>query len=129
MEKNINAAKELLANYKAITLDQIIKIHAEITEQEDIIPSGYDIMEKLTGFSSVSKCMLCQEAQKLANNNHNFCKYCIYINSDEIYDYYSCVNETYKALGEAYTPEKIYDALQDRIEFLEQSIVNYESQL
>lgn len=127
MKRNINAAKELLAKYKSITINQITEVYNKLKEQEDITPCGYDVMEQITGFSSIIKCMLCQEAKKLAKRDIYYCQYCIYtINTS---DDYLCVEETYKALGDAYTPEDIYNALQARIEFLKQSIEIYEAQL
>lgn len=128
MERNIKAAKELLVKYESITIDQITKVYNMIIEQEgeDITPSGYDVMERITGFSSITKCILCQEAKKLSQKNIYYCQCCIYtINSS---DDYLCVEETYKALGNAHTPEDIYNALQARIEFLKQSINIYEAQ-
>lgn len=128
MERNIKAAKELLAKYESITVDQITEVYNKIREQEkeNIIPSGYDVMERITGFSSITKCMLCQEAKKLNQKDIYYCQCCIYtINTS---DNYLCVEETYKALGNAYTPEDIYNALQARIEFLKQSINIYEAQ-
>jgi hypothetical protein len=128
MERNIKAAKELLAKYESITIDQITKVYNMIIEQEgeDITPSGYDVMEQITGFSSIAKCMLCQEAKKLIQKDIYYCQCCIYTinNSDD----YLCIEETYKAIGEADTPEDIYNALQARIEFLKQSINIYEAQ-
>lgn len=127
MKRNIKAAKELLAKYKSITIDQITEVYNKIIEQEDITPCGYDVMERITGFSSITKCMLCQEAKKLSQKDIYYCQYCIYtINTS---DDYLCVEETYKALGDVYTPENIYNALQDRIKFLKQSIETYETQL
>jgi hypothetical protein len=128
MERNIKAAKELLVKYESITIDQITKVYNMIIEQEEenITPSGYDVMERITGFSSIVKCILCQEAKKLVQKNIYYCRCCIYtINSS---DDYLCVEETYKALGNAHTPEDIYNALQARIEFLKQSINIYEAQ-
>jgi hypothetical protein len=83
-------------------------------------------MERITGFSSIAKCMLCQEAKKLSQKDIYYCQCCIYTinNSDD----YLCIEETYKAIGEAHTPEDIYNALQARIEFLKQSINIYEAQ-
>jgi hypothetical protein len=128
MERNIKAAKELLVKYESITIDQITKVYNMIREQEEenITPSGYDVMERITGFSSIVKCILCQEAKKLVQKDNYYCQCCIYtINSS---DDYLCVEETYKALGNAHTPEDIYNALQARIEFLKQSINIYEAQ-
>lgn len=128
MERNIKAAKELLAKYESITIDQITEVYNMIIEQEgkDITPSGYDVMERITGFSSIAKCILCQEAKKLSQKDIYYCQCCIYtINTS---DDYLCVEETYKALGNAHTPEDIYNALQARIEFLKQSINIYEAQ-
>ena len=127
MERNINAAKELLAKYKSITIDQITEVYNKMIEQEeDIMPNGYDVMEQITGFSSTVKCMLCQEAKKLVQKNIYYCQCCIYtINS--VFDYL-CIEETYRAIGDAHTPEDIYNALQARIEFLNQTINIYEAQ-
>lgn len=128
MERNIKAAKELLAKYESITIDQITEVYNKIIEQEgeDITPNGYDVMEQITGFSSIVKCMLCQEAKKLTQKDIYYCQGCIYtINTS---DDYLCVEETYKAIGNAHTPEDIHNALQARIEFLKQSINIYEAQ-
>ena len=128
MERNIKAAKELLVRYEFITIDLITEVYNKIIEREgeDITPSGYDVMEQITGFSSIAKCILCQEAKKLSQKDIYYCQCCIYtINSS---DDYLCIEETYKAIGEAHTPEDIYNALQARIEFLKQSINIYEAQ-
>ena len=127
MERNINAAKELLAKYKSITIDQITEVYNKMIEQEeDIMPNGYDVMEQITGFSSTVKCMLCQEAKKLVQKNIYYCQCCIYtINTSADY---LCIEETYRAIGDAHTPEDIYNALQARIEFLNQTINIYEAQ-
>ena len=128
MERNINAAKELLVKYEFITIDLITEVYNKIIEREgeDITPSGYDVMEQITGFSSTAKCILCQEAKKLVQKDNYYCQCCIYtINTSADY---LCIEETYRALGDAHTPEDIYNALQARIEFLKQSINIYEAQ-
>lgn len=135
MEKNINAARQLLERYESITLEMITEIWEKIKDPEvDPFFSNYggSVLKELTGFGSLTKCLLCAEARQLAQqteyakNNPAYCFHCIYVNNKQKLDSYLCVEDTYRNLLRAKTPQEIYSALQLRIEFLQQAIQDYE---
>ena len=135
MEKNINAARQLLEKYESITLEMITEIWERL-EDSDAHPffsnSGSSVLKELTGFGSLVKCLLCTEARQLAQqteyaqNNPAYCFHCIYVNNTQKLDSYLCVEDTYRNLMHAETPQEIYSALQLRIEFLQKAIQDYE---
>lgn len=135
MEKNINAARQLLEKYKSITLEMITEVWEKIKDPEldsFIANYGGSVLKELTGFGSLTKCLLCTEAKQLdqqteyAQNNPIYCNHCIYVNYTQKSNGYSCVEDTYRNLLHAKTPQEIYSALQLRIEFLQKAIQDYE---
>ena len=137
MEKNINAARRLLEKYKSITLEMITETWERIKDPDPeanpfFSNSGSAVLKELTGFGSLIKCLLCTEARQLAQqteyarNNPAYCFHCIYVNNVQKLDSYLCVEDTYRNLMHAETPQEIYSALQLRIEFLQKAIQDYE---
>jgi lipopolysaccharide biosynthesis glycosyltransferase len=87
-------------------------------------------MLHLTGFSSDAHCKLCIGAKAIAKSNVStiyckHCKHCIYSLVSEKKSFH-CLNETYNKLAHSDTPETTYEALQERIKFLEETINTYE---
>ena len=117
---NIEAAKELLTLYKSITIEQI-------KEKYELYKEGFEVMLHLTGFSSDTQCKLCIGAKAIAKSNVSIiqCKHCIYSLVSEEKSFH-CLNETYNKLAHSDTPETTYEALQERIKFLEEAINAYE---
>ena len=124
---NINAAEKLLSKYKEITLEQLEERFESLNAKLCKECNGANIMESFTGFGSCSTCMLCLEAKKLSPNPPNFCKdvcdYCVYKLSNGHYPY--CLDELYDNIADSSSAKELYEALQERINYLEQTIKLY----
>ena len=125
---NINAAEKLLSKYKEITLEQLEERFESLNAKLCRECSGGNVMESFTGFGSCSTCMLCIEAKKLLPNysNHykDFCEYCVYtLSNDVCYPY--CLDELYNKIVYSSNAKELYEALQERINYLEQTIKLY----
>ena len=126
---NIISAKNLLNQYKAITLSDLQE------RKEQLSPNGkysncLAILESFTGFGSINSCQLCRAAKNLAKNWTEpkvFCQYCIY--KDNHFDDYYCVDITYSAICNAETVEELYNAVQARIKVLSKAIRDYEDNI
>lgn len=119
---NLNAAQELLKLYKTITLNQIKVEYKQLLNTKNHDIAGHDVLEVITGFGSNEKCKLCTEARQIAKSNDPriFCQHCVY--NDGYYDDFYCIDTTYTAICNAENPDDIYQALQDRIIYLEKII-------
>jgi uncharacterized protein (DUF433 family) len=99
---------ELLKSYKSITLEEI----------QDWVNNGESdvllFMKEKTGYGSIFTCVLC------LNYYDDGCVDCIYDGN------YGCMDkestETYHAIYDATTPEDLYTAIQNRIEYIESLI-------
>lgn len=122
---NIKSANELLELYQSITIEHIKQVYDMLTSQSNKHIFGHDVLEQLTGFGSYDSCKLCTEAKLISNSKDPrvFCKHCIY--ADSHYDDFYCIDVTYTAICDADTPEEIYEALQDRLNYLKQTLENY----
>ena len=111
--KNLKAAKELLENYKNITLEQLKDIYKKHPDWE-----GQVVMSIITGFGTIY-CPICKEAS-------NGCEECIYsfriVNSWAI----PCRDIIYKEMEEASSAEELFKAIQKRISYLSHIIQWYE---
>lgn len=119
MIKNLQAAKELLAHYKSITLAQL---ELEWNDWEDqlsefgSVVDGGDVMSGLTGFGTTGSCTLCQAC-------NTQCHHCLYsLLSDYDKHDYACLDKTYHLVSDATSFEELYRGLQFRIERLEKAI-------
>ena len=118
---------KLIEQYKSITLAQLEE--AFITNQGIC---GSSIMSKLTGFGSHEHCIICQSALQRKKEAHditidvydNACDYCIYkqfpvgTNRDSLH----CLDNTFRAISLSHTADELYQALQARINKLENLI-------
>lgn len=124
---NINAAKKLLSKYKEITLEQLEERFESLNTKLCRECSGAIVMESFTGFGSCSTCILCLEAKKLSpklsNYREDFCEHCIYKFSNVCYPY--CLDELYDKIVRSSNAKELYEALQERINYLEQTIKLY----
>lgn len=112
--KNIKAAKELLEKYKSITLEQL-----EEDYEKDPILSGFDILNKITGFGNTTSCILC----KAINEE---CVNCIYsFRIDE--RPFPCIDKIYTEMDKATSAEELFNAIQKRISYLTHIIEWYET--
>ena len=124
---NINAAEKLLSKYKEITLEQLEERFESLKIKLCRDCYGKDVMESFTGFGSCSTCMLCLEARKLSldclNYFEDFCEHCVYKFSNVCYPY--CVDKLYYKIVCSSNAKELYEALQERINYLEQIIKLY----
>lgn len=111
--KNIEAAKELLEEYKSITLEQL-------EYQYKICPNyrGKIIMQSFTDFGT-THCILCRSA-------FNHCSNCIYSFIDKK-PALKCKDIIYKEMENATSAEELYNAIQKRISYLTHIIEWYET--
>lgn len=124
---NILSAKALLALYQEITLEQVQEREQHVRKQ-GLKPDGVLILESLTGFGCTTTCTLCREAKTIAQNweeSKVFCKHCIY--NDGWFDDFYCIDITYQAICHATTAKEVYEALQQRIDYLAKVINEYEN--
>ena len=118
MVKNLEAAKELLAHYKSLTLAYLQSEWQKFSDQfgSEMSITGGDVMQGITGFGTTGSCTLCHACR--VN-----CDECIYSVMDDVdEDYYTCLDITYYKMDNAFTPEKLYEAIQFRIARLEKAI-------
>ena len=127
MVMNINAAEKLLSKYKEITLEQLEERFESLSTKLCRECDGEDIMESFTGFGSCSTCILCLEAKKLSHSNSNrcedFCECCVYKRDNAVYPY--CIDGLYNKISCSSNAKELYEVLQERINYLEQTIKLY----
>lgn len=124
---NINAAERLLSKYKEITLEQLEERFESLKIKLCRECDGETVIESFTGFGSCSTCILCLEAKKLSHTNSNyfedFCGHCVYKLNSTHYPY--CIDDLYNKISFSYNAKELYEALQERINYLEQTIKLY----
>lgn len=120
----MKALVNLIKKYKTITLEQLKGLFNEENT------SGDDVMRLVTGFGDIESCSICEDARQKAPKRERYsCEYCIYrklfpnTDPDSLY----CINDSYYRISEADTAEELYEAIQERIQVLEEAIENYES--
>lgn len=123
MIKNLEAAEELLALYKSLTLTEIQyqwdkyveSIDPELLDEYTWV-SGGDVLGSITGFGTTGSCKLCKACEVV-------CSDCLYSKlNDYTEDDYPCLDNTYHLVDNCVTPEDLYTNLQLRIERLEEAI-------
>lgn len=115
MIKNLEAFKALLAHYKSITLTELQYQWQKLEEDCDFdyTADGGDVMGGITGFGTTGSCTLCQACNCV-------CAECVHSLSPDYNGIeYPCLNRSYLEMDEATCPEDLYDAIQDRIEYME----------
>ncbi len=118
----IKAAKELIDKYQSITLEQLKSLWCIESEQNpNWTIDGEWILNLITGFGSCA-CLLC----KAANQN---CTLCIHqYNPSWYYKGCACMDNLYRQMKEAMTPEELYGYIQKRIIYLNELISYAEQQ-
>lgn len=117
----INAAKKLIQEYKNITLENLIKEWNKYQSWENV--EGDTILNSFTGFGDKSECPLCVQANKR-------CEHCIHKYNPNWEDKreYPCLEETYDKIEESKDADSLYEAIQERINYLEKLISYAEQQ-
>lgn len=108
----IKATNELIDKYQSITLEQLRSLWEKESEQnpECIIDGGW-VLSLLTGFGSCA-CVLC----KAANQDCSLCIHKYRPNWDK--HGLPCTDPLYFNMEKAKTPEKLYECIKNRIEYL-----------
>lgn len=128
---NINAARRLLEKYQSITLDELTKVwlNLELELGNECEIQGSDVLAEITGFGCTGTCMLCKEAQTLKVGGESYCNHCIY----SIHGYPSidmfCLDNTYDAIVDAENEKQLFEAIQNRIKYLKETINFYENRI
>lgn len=113
---NINAAKELVKMYDNLTLEDFERKWFDGV-------SGGRILQTFTGFGSPRKCILCKEAEVLADE-HYCCSCCIYGGV------YRCVEAPYYSdIQDSYSPEELLKAVRNRSNYIKTLIKEIEENL
>lgn len=131
MEK-LKAAEELLKQYKSITVEQLEVFWASLSIKLCRPIHGSEVMHPLTGFSSSIDCKICKSAGYLDATlylpNCLNCIYSYYPDENAPYvDELFCAGSTYEAMEYAHTAQELYNAIQNRIDFLQEAINNYKN--
>jgi hypothetical protein len=120
----MKALLKLIEKYKGISLELLKGLFNEENT------TGDDVMNLITGFGNINECSICKDAKQRSSRNLFYnCEFCIYKKlfpepeSDKLY----CLNESYDNIAKADTAEKLYKAIQERIQVLEQAIEDYEN--
>lgn len=115
----IDAAKELIQEYKNITLEQLEEFYEDIVNFED----GKDVLHEITGFGYIGTCILCIHAEcKCENCIHK------YNPNWENKREFPCTNDSYNKMSNAKDADALYKAIQKRIKYLEKLISYAEQQ-
>lgn len=120
----MEALLKLIEKYKGISLELLEGLFNEENT------TGDDVMRLVTGFGDMQSCSICEDArQKALKGQRNYCECCIYrklfpnTDPDSLY----CTNDSYYRISEAENAEELYEAIQERIQVLEQAIEDYEN--
>lgn len=120
MVKNLEAAKELVELYRSITIEQLEEMYNKLYEEDDEV-FFENILHEITGFGSVSSCHLCKPIG-------GYCQNCIHGQWEDCTANCPCIdNETYENIADAESIEELYDAIQDRADYLESLIKELEN--
>lgn len=123
---NINAARKLLEKYQSITLDELTMVWLKLELDNEEI-KGEDVLAEITGFGCTGTCTLCQEAKSLKVDEESYCNHCIYsIHGSPSGDLF-CLNNTYNAIVDAKNEKQLFEAIQNRIKYLKETIDSYEN--
>lgn len=118
---NTEAFIKLIDKYKSITKEQLQENYNQLMEDE-AISNVYEVLSEITGFGSTYDCSLCTAVQR----NCNLCLYSILKPVDNTF---ACLGKTYNAIEEAETIDELYDAIQNRISFMEYVLKKYNKKI
>lgn len=120
----MEALLKLIEEYKGISLELLKGFFNEESM------TGDDVMRFITGFGDTQSCSICEDARQKTYMPLKYpCECCIYrklfpnTDPDSLY----CTNESYYSISEAENAEELYEAIQERIQVLEQAIEDYEN--
>ena len=111
----IDTAKELIQEYKNITLEQLEKLY-------ETFKDGKSVLYEITGFGYTRTCILCIYAE-------GRCENCIHKYNPNWEDkrIFPCTNDIYTKMANAKDADSLYTAIQERINYLEK-LISYAKQ-
>ena len=115
MVMNLKEAKELVREYRNITIEQLKTVYNNLCEDDSY---GMDsVMHEITGFGSTNSCHLCRPIR-------GKCAECIHGAKPEYTASCPCTeHETYENIENAEDIEELYEAIQARADYIE-SLIN-----
>lgn len=124
---NLDAARHLVKKYRSITRGEL-----EDNARED--DCCYEALSRITGFGSLKNCCLCKECYKkeaYGEASCPDCTKCLYSwNNDSCDKWYHvpCVDQdTYCDIHNAESLDELYEAIQNRADFIENLIKEIEN--
>lgn len=117
---NLGAARRLVEKYRSITKEELESNACENDE------CWYEVLSKITGFGSLKKCYLCKECGYIAGDPD--CSKCLHSWNNTDGSCVPCINQdTYCAIHEAESLDELYEAIQNRADFIEDLIKEIEN--
>lgn len=124
--KNLDAARRLVEKYRSITRKEL-----EDNACED--DRCYEVLSKITGFGSLKNCCLCKECYKeetYSETDHPDCTKCLYSWDSDCDNKWGipCIDQdTYCDIHNAESLDELYEAIQNRADFIENLIKEIEN--
>lgn len=112
---------KLIDKYKSITKEQLEQTYNQLLEDEKI-SNIHEVLTEITGFGDTRKCSLCQSAR-------NNCNLCLYSILKPIDNEYTCLESTYDMIEDSETINELYDAIQNRISFMQYVLKKYTKEI
>lgn len=119
MVRNLEAAKELVELYRSITKEQLEEVYNKLWLEEDVVYFE-NILHEITGFGSSRTCHLCKPI-------NGYCPDCIHGGKSCTAECPCVYDETYGNIEDSESIEDLYDAIQDRADYLESLIKKLEN--
>ena len=117
---NLDAARRLVEKYRSITKKDLKSNACKNDEY------CYEVLSKITGFGSLKKCYLCKECGYTAGNPD--CNKCLYSRNNTIRSGFPCIKQdTYCDIHDAESLDELYEAIQNRADFIEDLIEEIEN--
>lgn len=117
---NLDAARRLVEKYRSITREELESNACEDDEY------WYEVLSKITGFGSLKKCYLCKECGYIAGDTD--CSKCLYSWNTSSECCVPCIEQdTYRNIRDAESLDELYEAIQNRADFIEALIKEIEN--
>lgn len=117
---NLDAARRLVEKYRSITREEL---ESNACEDDKY---WYEVLSKITGFGSLKKCYLCKECGYIAGDTD--CSKCLYSWNTSGECCVPCTEQdTYRNICDAESLDELYEAIQNRADFIEALIKEIEN--
>lgn len=117
---NLDAARRLVEKYRSITREEL---ESNACEDDKY---WYEVLSKITGFGSLKKCYLCKECGYIAGDTD--CSKCLYSWNTSGECCVPCIEQdTYRNIRDAESLDELYEAIQNRADFIEALIKEIEN--